>query len=123
MFAISVNCDKHIKGDEERQVKRNESVDDCCRCAVKPSSVTLTGLDGTGTEGTAVVVYCVAEGARPAATVTWSNDSSPLLKSAVETIQLQVLYHFCVFTSAAFISIRVHPCIKLIKSFILLPPH
>ena len=52
--------------------------------------MTLTGLDTAVTEGTAVVVYCVAEGARPAATITWYNDSSPLQKSAVETTQLQV---------------------------------
>lgn len=58
--------------------------------AVKPANVTLTGLDTAVTEGTAVVVYCVAEGARPAATITWYNDSSPLQKSAVETTQLQV---------------------------------
>ncbi|XP_046442909.1 hemicentin-1-like isoform X6 [Daphnia pulex] len=56
---------------------------------VKPANVTLTGLDTAVTEGTAVVVYCVAEGARPAATITWYNDSSPLQKSAVETTQLQ----------------------------------
>lgn len=52
--------------------------------------MTLTGLDTAVTEGTAVVVYCVADGARPAAAITWYNDSSPLQKSAVETTQLQV---------------------------------
>ena len=57
---------------------------------MKPANVTLTGLDTAVMEGTAVVVYCVAEGARPAATITWYNDSSPLQKSAVETTQLQV---------------------------------
>lgn len=56
---------------------------------VKPTNVTLTGLDTAVTEGTAVVVYCVADGARPAAAITWYNDSSPLQKSAVETTQLQ----------------------------------
>ena len=57
---------------------------------MKPANVTLTGLDSAVTEGTAVVVYCVAEGARPAAAITWYNDSSPLQKTAVETTQLQV---------------------------------
>lgn len=59
-------------------------------CAVKPANVTLTGLDSPVKEGTAVVVYCHAEGARPAAAISWFNDSSPLQKSAVETTQLQV---------------------------------
>lgn len=57
---------------------------------MKPANVTMTGLDSPVKEGTAVVVYCQAEGARPAAAISWFNDSSPLQKSAVETTQLQV---------------------------------
>lgn len=53
----------------------------------------MTGLDSPVKEGTAVVVYCQAEGARPAAAISWFNDSSPLQKSAVETTQLQVGYN------------------------------
>ena len=63
---------------------------------MKPAMVTITGLDAPVTEGTAVVVYCVAEGARPAATITWFNASSPLHKNTVETTQLQVII-ICVY--------------------------
>jgi len=59
--------------------------------AVKPLEVNLTGLEGSVREGTAVVVYCVARGARPAATISWLNDSSALDKNAVETTLLQVI--------------------------------
>ena len=69
--------------------------------SVKPLSVNLTGLEGTVREGTAVVVYCVADGARPAATISWLNDSSPLDKNAVETTQLQVPFFFSEFISIA----------------------
>ena len=59
--------------------------------AVKPLEVNLTGLEGSVREGTAVVVYCVARGTRPAATISWLNDSSALDKNAVETTLLQVI--------------------------------
>lgn len=58
--------------------------------AVKPSNISLTGIDGPIKEGTAVVVYCIVDGARPAATITWFNNSNALDKSSVETNQLQV---------------------------------
>ena len=58
---------------------------------MQPFNVTLTVLDGPVTEGTNVVSYCIAQGGRPAATISWyKNGASPLQKSAVETTQLQV---------------------------------
>lgn len=45
---------------------------------VRPTKIQMTGLSPTTVQGTIVQVICLVSGARPAANITWYNNTTPL---------------------------------------------
>ncbi|XP_049818622.1 hemicentin-1 isoform X3 [Aethina tumida] len=51
---------------------------------VRPTKVSLSGVNNHVVQGTNVLLYCDVYGARPAATVRWTNESTPITNETLK---------------------------------------
>lgn len=53
---------------------------------VRPTKISLTGVDKHAIHGSNVTLECLVQGARPAANLTWYNGSNPIDPEKVKNI-------------------------------------
>lgn len=54
--------------------------------AVRPTKISLTGVDKHAIHGSKVTLECLVQGARPAANLTWYNGTDPIDPEKVTSI-------------------------------------